>query len=392
MDGYPAPARRDLWSERSLVGSLYRLGTMWLFGVVPAFVFVSGLVVAITSTDYAFDFKQFWTGAHAVVHGHSPYPAHQLLETSRDSLGPVGIQHVFRFPYPAITAVALTPFGALPFQIAAAIEVSLLVVAVVAGLWIVGVRDWRIYGVVFATVTVESAVRLGTLTPVLLLLLAVGWRYRDRRWVAASALALAIVSKLFLWPLVLWLAATRRYAAAALSAGLAVVLVLVGWAVIGFDGMTSYPELVRRLNDVVGERGYSLVAFGSQSGLTSRTSTLLPLAVGLPVLALCVLVARRRGGDANAFSVALLASLLLTPIVWNHYFVLLLLPLAIAWPRLSWAWLLPLLYWIVPFQENEGALWRVVFGLGLAVTTVAVCAMGERSLGERTARPIEATA
>ena len=75
-------------------------------------------------------------------------------------------------------------------------------------------------------IPVLSAVRLGTLTPLLVLALAILWRWRDRRWVAGGSLAVAISLKLFLWPLVVWLLLTRRFRAALCAAGSAATLVI----------------------------------------------------------------------------------------------------------------------------------------------------------------------
>jgi len=372
-------ADKTVVAAERLRAALYRVLSVWAFGGIPLLIFVSLFVIAGVSAagDYAFDFKQFWQGAHDVVHGHSPYPTQALLETSSDRLGPVGIQHVFRFPYPAATAVLLAPFGALPFHLAAALYMALLLGATVASLWLVGLRDWRVYGIVFATVTLNGAIRLGTLTPVVMLLLALAWRYRNRRAVAVPALAVAIVLKLFVWPILLWLVATRRYATAALTAAAAALFGLVGWAAIGFDGLSLYPELVRRLNDVVGDRGFSLLALGAHIGLGAGVSQALPYLVGLPVGATAILVGRRdrnSGDDRAAFAIAILAAILLTPIVWLHYFALLFVPLAIARPRLSWPWGLPLLFWFVPAQETFGAAWKIVVGLGLAAAIAAASA------------------
>ena len=71
----------------------------------------------------------------------------------------------------------------------------------------------------------------------------------------------------------------------------------------------------------------------------------------------------------------MIASIALTPIVWQHYFVLLVVPLALARPRLSWAWGLMWVFWLIPDAENNGDLWRIVLavtviGLVLAVSTV----------------------
>lgn len=62
--------------------------------------------------------------------------------------------------------------------------------------------------------SVLTAVRVRTLTSALTLLLSVAWRWRGGGWVAGGSLALVISLEIFLSPLVVCLAATRRCAAA----------------------------------------------------------------------------------------------------------------------------------------------------------------------------------
>ena len=51
---------------------------------------------------------------------------------------------------------------------------------------------------------------------------------------------------------------------------------------IGFDGMTDYPELLRLLTDIVETVGLSLVALGDQLGLPIGLARTLPFLVGDP--------------------------------------------------------------------------------------------------------------
>jgi len=352
----------------------------WLvFGAVPVLLFCFLLVVSVVDGDgWAFDFRQFWQGGNDVVNGVSPYPGEALLATAGDHLDPQGIQDVFRFPYPAGAAVGFAPFGALDFDVAAAVWGALLIVSLVAAVWILGVRDWRVLGVVIGSAPVIGAVGIGTLTPVLMLLLAVAWRWRDRFWVVGGSLAVAISLKLFLWPLVVWLAVTRRWAAAISAAGIAAAVTFLAWAAIGFEGLADYPELLRRLTDVVAERGFSLVALGVDAGFSERVSELLPWLFGLPLLGATIVVARRDDGDRRAFSIAVLAALVLTPIVWLHYFALLAVPLALARPRLSLAWGVMWVFWLTPVQTNEGDPWRVVLCLALVAAVLLLSAGGPR--------------
>jgi hypothetical protein len=47
----------------------------------------------------------------------------------------------------------------------------------------------------------------------------------------------------------------------------------------------------------------------------------------------------------RSFTLAIAAALTISPIVWLDYFALAAVPLAIARPRLSWVWFLPLATW-----------------------------------------------
>lgn len=327
--------------------------------------------------DWAFDFGQFWQGGKDVVEGASPYPSRALLATASDHLSPEGIQEVFRFPYPAGAAVFLAPFGLLAFDTAAAVWSALLVLSLLAGVRLLGVRDWRVLAVIVSSAPVISSVRLGTFTPLLVLLLAATWRWRDSRFVVGGVVASAVSLKLFLWPLVVWLAATRRWMEAVLACVGAAVITLGAWAVIGFDGLAYYPTLLRRLSDVVADRGFSLVALGVELGLPRGLADVLPWIVGSALLAAVVVSARRSDGDRLAFSLAVIAALALTPIVWLHYFSLLVVPLAITRPRFAWPWLLMWAFWLTPEQENLGELWRIVLAVTLAGI---VLVQGERAV------------
>ncbi len=349
-------------------------------GVLLALVFWWWFVLAVQGSpgDWAFDFRQFWQGANDVANGVSPYPSATLLSTAGDHLDPEGVREVFRFPYPAGAAIALAPFGLLGFHAAAALWSAVLIVSLFAAVWILGVRDWRVLGVVISSAPVISSVRLGTLTPLLILLLAVAWRWRDRRWAAGGSLAIAISLKLFLWPLVVWLAATRRWMDAFTAVGLAAGMTFVAWAAIGFEGLADYPELVRRLTDVVADRGYSLVALGVEAGLPQGVAEVFPWLVGACLLAAVLAVARRDGGDCNAFSLAIIAAIALSPIVWLHYFALLVVPLALARPRLAWAWGLMWVFWLTPAQESDGDLWRILLAVSLVALVVSASGTGRK--------------
>ncbi|MDX6436928.1 MAG: alpha,2-mannosyltransferase [Gaiellaceae bacterium] len=342
-----------------------RIGPTAVFALLPSLL-LTVMLAGSVQHHFAFDFHQFWEGGRDVIEGNSPYPPASSLPQGGDrSLDPIAIQNTFLFPYPAPAAIAMVPFGALPFPVAAALFVLLSIAAVFGALRLLDVVDWRCYGLAFASIATLSAVRLGTFTPFLVLGLAVAWRFRNTKLVVATAVASLILLKLFLWPLLIWLVLSRRAGSAALTLAIVATAGLASWAVIGFAGLSSYPELLSTLAASVQGKGWSTVALGLSLGVSAGAAKLFTVVLAGAGLA----VASRR--DFWSFTVAIATAILMSPIVWLHYFLLLVVPLAIAFPALAPAWFIPLALWAWPFPETGGDIWKVV--LGLAVLT-AVCA------------------
>ena len=118
------------------------------------------------------------------------------------------------------------------------------------------------------------------------------------------------------------------HATALLTCAVGAGLLILSWGVIGFAGFLDYPHLLRRLDDFVGEDSYTMYVVGLDLGLPSPVARGLWLAVGL-ALVVCVVLVGKRGDERTAFIVAIAASLALTPIVWLHYFALLLVVVAV---------------------------------------------------------------
>ena len=270
-----------------------------------------------------------------VLHGQSPYLD---VHTLGDTLG---------YVYPPILAFAISPLSFIPGPDAAMVWSVVLVACIAAALWLLGVRDWRCYLVALLWPFTREALEYGAIGPVLVVLVATMWRFRDRPWIAAFALAAAVSAKLLLWPLVLWLVFTRRTRAAALSVVLTLGLVFIPWAAIGFKGLAQYPSLLDQVSARQEFRSYSFVALAHSLGGTPRFVEAISVLFGAVLLALAVNPARdltrtRFDRDRQSLTLALAASLVLTPVVWSHYLVLLLVPVALARPRLSGLWLVVL--------------------------------------------------
>jgi hypothetical protein len=138
-----------------------------------------------------------------------------------------------------------------------------------------------------------------------------------------------------------------------------VVAVLAGWAALGFAGLTSYPSLLARLTSVEEKRAFSLTALGHSLGFPDSAGRAATVFAGLVSLTAIFMLARRDEGDRRAFSMAVAGSLLLSPIVWLHYFVILVVPIAIVRRRMSKLWLLPAALPLPPIVNAFVILWAI---------------------------------
>lgn len=284
----------------------------------------------------------------AIRHGHNPYQpgflAHQaaIMRAGGIAIGETA-RHVFSIPvYPAPANVAIIPLSLLPLWLAGAIYTALSVAAMVLALHLLGVRDWRCPAIALLSWPFIHGLFLGALGPFLVLGLAVSWRWRSRLWPPAIAVASIVVAKIFPWPLGVWLLITRRYKALALAVALALLVTLGAWAVIGWQGLAQYPQMLANLSFIQELRAVSLVAVLIAIGFSPGIASALALSAAAGLLGLAWRLSRRPDGDSVAFSLAILAALTGTPIVWDHYLVLLFVPIALYSPRLSALWFVPL--------------------------------------------------
>jgi hypothetical protein len=171
---------------------------------------------------------------------------------------------------------------------------------------------------------------------------------------------------------------TRRYAAAALSAALGLVATLGAWACIGWAGLHDYPTLLSRLSELTGINSYSLYALGRTAGVSPRATQAGVLAVGAVLIVVGARAFRARRTDERAFVASVGLALLLTPILWPHYLVLLFVPIALLRRRFSWPWALPLLFWIRPNGWSFGEASRIVPFLLVAAIPVVLALRSDR--------------
>ena len=348
------------------VGTTLRARLVFLAGVAPlillAVISIVTFVDGLNPGSVGFDFRgAYLRAASEIVDGESPYPPVEGSELASQSA----------YVYPPLLAFVLIPLTILPVGVAAALAVVAVAAVLVATLAVLDVRDWRCYAAAFLWAPTMNALHMASSSALLALAAALAWRYRATVWPLAAAIGLGIATKLILWPLLVWAVVTRRLRAAGLALLIGSGVSLALWAVLGFDGLERYPAILRRLAELEAEESYSLVGAFAALGTGETAAQALAIAVAVALLALCVVYARR-GDEAKSFIVALAAALAFSPIVWLHYLVLLLVPLAIARPRFSAVWLLPLLLWLTPLNGNGEVIQPLLPALVAAAVFVLV--------------------
>jgi hypothetical protein len=295
-----------------------------------------------------FDYRIFFDASHRLLTGSGLYPSQtQLLQRTRDY-----------YVYPPLVALIDVPLAQLPFAVAGPLYAFGAIAALVAALRVCGVTDRRCYIVLLLTVPVLQSVGLGTVEPFLVLALALAWRYRDRNWLGSAPLGLAIAAKLFLWPVLLWLLLTGRIRRTAETVAATGAAVLLPWALLGFHELTWYPTVLRLLVKTEQTTSWALPSIGVSITIVAST------------VAIYAASRSTTDGDRRAFSLSVVACLLVSPLVWLHYYVILIVPISVASRRFSALWVVPALaFW--PFTDSHDNLAVKAWGLAvLAAVTV----------------------
>jgi hypothetical protein len=365
----------DLWSQLLLRTGDHHLGRVTmlrLMSLLPsvelrsatsasrarALASVAGYVVIVFFAAYSIvyllgdrvdpvDFHVYRLAAEDIAAGRSPYPW---------------------FAYPPLSALGAVPFTLLSAGAAELAVKALLILGVFAVLAVAGVRDWRCYPLALLWPSVNAAVQTGNVTIPLALAAALLWRYRGRPAVAGLSLGASVAAKIFLWPLWIWLLAVGRRAAAIWTILAAFVITLVSWAVVDFQALLDYPSRLRRLNEDTAGSGYTLDAFVQDLGADSSTARAVMAGVAVTLL-VSVVVTGRRGSEMRSFVLAVGAALACSPIVWLHYFALLLVPVAVTRPRLGPIWFVPLAMWGFGAGTGNGTTAEAAVVLAVAVAT-----------------------
>ena len=372
--------------RRELLVALRHVGSIAIFGVLPAAVVIGVLAVTFDKSTFQYDFHGgLYDGARAVIHGRDPYPPTYLRHLAAIVRAGGSPRTIFAVPvYPAPALVAAVPFALLGFKLAAVLWILVCIAAMIGGLWLLGVRDWRCYGIAFLSWPLLHSLRLGQINEVLLLVFAIAWRWRRALLVPAAAVGCVVVSILFVWPLGVFELLTRRFRVVALAAVIAVCVSLIAWGLIGFGALSSFPGMLNNLALINERTNVSLLSIGLALGLPRVVCEGFGLACAAGVLALAWWLLSLPGGERRAFGLAVVAALIGSPLVWPHYLTLIFIPIALLSPSLSMLWLVPLISYLSPIAQTNGDVWKMLPYLAIElIVLVALCAWEWDAVGRR---------
>jgi len=291
----------------------------------------------------AFDFRrEYWVAGLRLLHEENLYAWSRAQIASN-----------IAFPYPPFTAVLFAPAALLPGSITSAVACVGSAACLVGALAVLSVRDWRLYGLVMMWGPVVAGWQSANLSLPFVLALALIWRYRDRPVVTGLIAGVIIALKPFVWPTGLWLLATgraRATLACVVTAGLASA---GGLAIAGFSQLHGFLSLDDAVARGALHKSYGTVGLLLGFGIDQTASFVIfgLIACGLAVL----VVLAGRSHQRVALLISVLLALAASPLVWTHYLGLLIVPLAIARPRMSVEWLMPLLLWACPEAATDTA-------------------------------------
>lgn len=366
-------SRADPALNPSIPRPVGRALELTVFAVLPLVLTVAGFWIGAIAWDFH---HELYPQAALMLEGRSPYPEGEFEPLT-------GSNHV----WPPAAAALVAPLTFLPSEAADLVWALLGLGCFALALWLARVRDWRVYGAAALWPPILIEPGLSHLTPFLALLAVLAWRARDSRYRSGTFIGLALALKLFMWPLVVWLAATRHLRAGVVAVIVSAVSFL---ALLPYTGLNDYARAVRRVSAAYDQDSYTVFGLIVQAGGSAAAGHLVTVVL---VAALTWATWRYR-----SFTLAIATALAASPIVWLDYFALAAIPLALTRPRLSPVWLVPL-----ATAGAEGAGWRIgdvvdiarvlgAFAIVLAVAFVAENARRQAASADACALPAAATA
>jgi hypothetical protein len=336
---------------------------------VATFALVAGVVVwsGVASGTLGFDFLAYHQAAARVVAGQP------LYDVSVQQTGGFGF-----FYYPPPFILLILPFALLSPAPATWLWLALSIAAIAGALWLMPVRPatrWLMVLLAGVSWPVVYALKLGQVGPLLLLLFAIGWRWIDRPAALGGSAAAGAIIKIQPGVVLAWAVVTRRWSSVAIGAVVLLLAATLATLIVpgGLSAWGDYLAVLRNVSDpIMTPHNFTPGALLYQSlGVPASVAIVVQVASTLAA-AVLVLVAAVRATPVCSYLAAVVASQLLSPVLWDHYALLLLLPAAWLVDRgYAWAVAIPLATSVVVLFIVPPAVYPAAFWLALVAVVVA---------------------
>lgn len=334
------------------------------------------LLISAANGTLGFDYRAYDLAVDRLLAGQSMYDA------DAQATGGFGL-----FFYPPPFALLILPVALLPTDVAGWTWTGLLVAASVGGIALLPVQPrtrWIVLLLAAMSWPLVYAIKLGQVGPMLLLLYAIGWRWMDRPWRLGLSTGIGTIIKLQPALLVGWAAVTGRRTAALIALGIVAALALVGTLVAGPQSWLDEASLLGRVSrPIETEHAFGVGRLAFEAGFGYVAATAIHWA-NFALVAIVVVISLLGRSAVASFLAVVIASQFMSPVLWDHYALILLLPVAWLLDRGRWwAALVPLATSTPLLLVNVGA--AVVYPIVFWVTLVAVVWEGLRERRASTA-------
>jgi alpha-1,2-mannosyltransferase len=342
---------------RSLTGAILPIAA-----IVSVVLFV-GATLAVAGDTLGFDYLAYDFAARRVLEGQPLY-----------DMGFEAIKGWGLFYYPPLFLPFILPLGLLDPTIATWLWTAIILAAFFIGVAILPVSQtirWVILLLAGLSWPFVYAIKLGQVGPLLFLTFAVGWRWMDNP--ARLGLSAAIGTAIKIQPglILVWAVLTRRLRAAVIGFVALLILAVVATLIAGLASWGDFLTLMRQVVDPIRtERNMTPGAVLFRLGVDPDIAGAMQILSTAIVLVVVVVAALRATAEAS-YLVAVTASQLLSPVLWDHYAMLLLLPVAyLLAAGHRWAVLIPLATSTLLINMTPPIVYPICFFVTLFATLV----------------------
>ncbi len=322
------------------------------------------LVLAVTPTDLlGYDYQAYLSAARRIVEGQP------LYDTAVDVAGGFAI-----YLYPPPFALAMVPFLVLPATLGPWVWAGLLYVSFCIGCLALPVRSevrWLTLLLMGTSWPFIYSLKLGQVGPLLVLTFALGWRWMDRPIGLGASIAAGTIVKLQPAALIGWAAVNRRWRAIGAALACLAIAAIVITPVVGIGAWFDYVALLARVSQpLTTPHNFTPGAVLYELGVSEAIASVIQLASTVAAIAVTVWTWFKRG-PVVGYLATVVASQLVSPLLWDHYAVVLAVPIAFLLERRAW-WVLAipaavsvLLITVTPPIAYPVAFWATLLGVAL---------------------------